>query len=396
MSVRTRTVKDLKDGVAGLLTRVNLDSVTNLYAALERAFRTFSQRASIPEAMTSQIVTLYDGVLNYIAVSPLFGSTVKDIRPVGQNRFIDDVVYRKGGEDFDRGKNYCTSGYDLTFETENGTNLMRLKSRFATLRIVIDPMAETDDWVVGGIASLLTQDVSFYYTSPASLRLKLTGAGVGYIEKTLDQNIDLTSYLNVGVGFLSLELPTLNLSSVKIRLGSDNSNYYEITAIQGQLGAWTAGEFLDTPFDLSTATTVGTPDITKIDYVRLTFTTTGTIINLRCGYLWISLPSQHKVLFTTSGIFSANGGIISNYISSDDDIILLNDAAYNIYEHESAVSVGLQEGGTVANGTLSTINALLNGARARNGQVIQLGLYDKFRADNPSEDIRLVGNWYED
>ena len=73
----------------------------------------------------------------------------------------------------------------------------------------------------------------------------------------------------------------------------------------------------------------------------------------------------------------------------------MNDAAYNLYEHECAIAVGLQEGGTLAEGLLATINSMLNGARARNGQVIQLGLYDKFRADNPSEDIRVGGSYYE-
>lgn len=395
MAVLTRTVKSLKDGVAALLTRPNLNSVNNLNNALERALRTFSQKATIPEAMTSSIVTLYDGIINYPAVSPMFGSTIKDARPVGQNRFRDDMVTRLGGEDFDRTKNDWVSGYKISFETENGVNLMKIKSRFVSPKAVLDPMNATTGWSVGGSASALAQDVSFYYKSPASLRFTLTGASSGYIERTLSQTIDMTSYLNVGVVFLALEIPSTSLTSVELRLGSSNANYYRVTVTQAQLGAWIAGDFSPTAFDLSTSTVVGNPDITKINYVRLTFATTATLTNIRGGYLWVSLPSQHKILFTTSGIFSA-GGVISNYITDDSDTILLNDAAYNIYEHECAVTVGIQEGGSLANGIISTINASLNGARARNGQVIQLGLYDLFRAKNPSEDIVLVGNWYFD
>lgn len=395
MSIAVRTVQKLKDGVSGLLTRTDLNSVTNLYNAFERAFRTFSQKASIPEAMTSTIITLYDGVLNYPSVSPIFGSTVRDVRPVGQNRQEGDMVYRKSGEDFDRDRNNWQSGYNITFETENGVNIMRIKSDFTTTRIILDPMSATTGWTTGGTASLLAQDTTFYYSAPASLRLTLTGIGSGYIEKLLTSSIDLTSYKNVGVGFLALEIPTLNLSSVELRVGSDSSNYYKISATQSQIGAWTVGDFLDTPFDLSQSVTVGAPVITAIKYIRITFTTTATITNLRCGYLSICLPSQHKILFTTSGIFST-GGVVSNYITDDGDLILLNDSAYNIYEHECALTVALQEGGTLSGGISSTINAILNGARARNGQVIQLGLYDKFRADNPSEDIRSVGNYYND
>lgn len=391
-----KKVSELISGVSGLLTGTNLDNVVDLDNALERATKTFLQKAKIPEASTSQIVTLYDGVINYPSVSPLFGSTVKDIRPVGQNRFSDDMVYRRGGEDFDRTKNDFPSGSRITFETENGVNIMRILSKFTAPKIVLDPMNAITGWTSGGTLSLLSQDTSFYYKSPASLRFKLTGSGTGYIERTLSQQLNLTSYQNVGVGFLALEIPTLNLSSVTLRLGSDSSNYYSVTATQGQLGAWTANDFLDTPFDLSTATTVGSPVITAIDYIRLSFTTTATISNVRCGYLWLALPAQHKILFSTTAIFRNTSGTISNVISNNQDDILLNDAAYNIYEHECAITIGLQMGGSMAAGLVGNLNAVLNGARAKNGQVISLGLYDLFRADNPSEEIRMVGNWYQD
>ena len=343
--------------------------------------------------MTSTLITLYDQVYNYPAIYPVFGSTVKDIRPVGVTRWSGDLVYRQNGEDFDIGKGYSTDGYAITFETENGLNIMRLDTKFTTPKIVLDPMSDVKGWTMGGTLSGLAVDQSYVYSFPASLRMNLTGAGSGYIERTLQQQIDMTNYIGVGKVFLALEIPSTQLSAVELRLGSDANNYYVVSATQGMLGSWSTNDFLDTPFDLSVATKVGNPVITKIDYVRLTFSTLATMNNIRCGYLWGALPSQHKVLFTTTGIFK-NGNVISNFITDDTDIILLNDAAYNLYEHECAVTVGLQEGGTLGEGLISSINSMLNGARARNGAVIQLGLYDKFRADNPSEDVRSVGSWY--
>jgi hypothetical protein len=205
----------------------------------------------------------------------------------------------------------------------------------------------------------------------------------------------MTKYQNVAKVFLELNLPALNLTSIELRIGSDSANYYAVSATQGQLGAWTIGDFLDTPFDLSAASTVGAPDITKIKYVRLTFTTSATITNIRCGYLSACLPSQHKVMFSTAGIFK-NAGTMSNFITDDTDIILLNDAAYNMYELECAITIGLQEGGSMANGIISTLNGTLNGARSRTGQIISLGLYDTYRAANPSQDLRTIGNYYND
>lgn len=395
MTTIIRTIKKLKDGISGLLTNVAVDNVSDLYGKLEESLATLQQKAQLPEAMTSTLITLYDGVVNYPAVTPLFGSTVKDIRPVGQFRQSGDMVYKHGGEDFDLQKGYGPiSGYNLAFETENGVNIMRIKTRFTPHRVVVDPMNATTGWTIGGTASLLAQDTSFYYMSPASLRFTLTGIGSGYLEKTLQSAIDMTPYKNVGMGFLELELPVLNLSSVNIRIGSDSANYYTVSATQGNLGAWTVGDFLDTPLDLSQATTTGAPDITKIKYVRLTFTTIATITNIRCGYLSFSLPSQHKVMFSTNGIFKATDGSINNFITDDDDIILLGDSPYNLYKHECAMTVGFGEGGTLAGGILGTINSKLNGARSRTGQIIQLGLYDIYRANNPSGDVRETGNWY--
>lgn len=395
MAVKTRQIKDLMDGVAALLTREDLNSVSNLNGALERAFRTFSQKANIPEAEASSVMTLWDGVYRYSAMTPLFGSTIRDARPIGQDRMATDMATRLGGEDFDRTKNDAVDGYKVSFETENGQNILLVKTRFSWPKILLDPMNATTGWTAGGNAGSLAKDKTIYYQTPASLRLNMTAAGTGYIEKTLTTAIDMTDYLNSAKVFLELYLSsTGKITSIELRLGSDSSNYYSMTATQGNLGAWTAGEFMDTPFDMTATTTTGSPDITKIKYVRVTFTASAALSAIRVGNLFASLPSQHKFLFTTTGIFKATDNSINNFITDENDTILLNDAAYNIYEHECALTIGLQEGGTLADGITATINATLNGARARTGAVISLGLYDKFRADNPSEDIRQGGTWY--
>lgn len=404
MAVIQRNVANLKGGIAGLLTGTNLAAVKLPYNALERAFRTFSQKCAIPEAMTASPITLYDGVFDYISPAPIFGSTIKDMRPVGVSRSHDDYAIREGIEDFDRTKEWKGGeGFKVTFETRNAVNIMRAVSKFTFQKTVIDPMNQVSDnssgnneWVAGGIASGLQQDTSVYYASPASLRFNLTGAGIGNIAKTLDNPINMSNFNLVGSVFLELNLPALNLSNVVLQLGTNASNYYQVTATQGMLGKWTTGSFLDTPFDLSTATIVGTPNIKSIQYVNLIFTTTATITNIRCGYLFASLPSQAQVLYSTTGIFQAQDGSINNFITNDNDVILLTDAAYNIYEHECALTIALQNGGTLSGGITAIISAVLNGSYTRTGKVITLGLYDKYKADNPSENITMVGNWYND
>lgn len=391
----SRAISDLKEGVAGLLTGTNLDNVHNIERAFERALSVFLQKASVPEASTSVIKNLYDGIYNYISPSAIFGGALRDIRPLGVTRSEYDYVYRQPIALFDRTKSLLPNGYAVTFETESGINLMRIANVKATPKINLDTMDATTGWTAAGSAGSLVKDASFFYQSSTSLRFTLTGASTGTLTKNLTTAIDLTSYQGVGVVFLALEIPAMSLTSLTLKLGSDASNYYSLAVTQGFLGAWTAGDFIITAFDLASASTTGTPVITAMDYVQLSFAHSATMTNTRVGGLFISLPSPHKIFYETTAIFQNTAGIISNLIDADSDTILLNDSAYTIFEIECAVAVAIQQAGGKATAQISNFNGMLNGARARNGAVIQLGLYDLYRSANPAEEVRSIDSWYD-
>lgn len=393
----SRTVGNLVDDVAGLLQATNLNDVTNLFGAFQRALSVMKQRAYVPEASARQSIMLYNGVFDYPAPTNIFGSTLRDIRPQGVSRNSWDYVYKQPIEQFDRTKCLLPNGYQVTFEFDRLLNpIMRVSDARTPQAITLDPMNSTTGWATGGTASGLVIDSTVFYQSPASLRFNLTGSGTGYIEKTFSPSMDLTSYQGVGVNFLAIYCPTAaNLSSIEIRLGSDSSNYYSLTKTQGFIGAWISGDFLLVAFDLALAATTGTPVITAMKYVRLTFTTTGTITNMRTGSLFLALPSAHEVLYGSTAVFNS-AGTLSGTITNNNDQIMLADPAYNIYQHECAVTVALQNGGTFSNGVISALTTILFGTRTRTGQVVQLGLYDLYRADNPSEELKSTGNWYDD
>lgn len=384
----SKTVSQLKDEVAGLLTGTNLDNVTELDGAIERALRTFLQKASIPEASTSQILSLYDGVYDYTPPSNIFGGALRDVRPLGVSRTTLDYVYKKYIQDFDRTKAILPNGYQVTFETENGVNRMRIANTKAKARITLDTMTATTGWTASGSASSLVADETFFYQEPASLRFTLTGASQGILTKTLTTPLDLTTYQGVGVIFLALEIPSTNLTSVEIRLGSDSSNYYSLSVTQGFLGAWVAGDFLLTAFDLSQASTTGTPTITAMDYIRLAFTHGATMTNTRVGGLFISLPSPHKVIYETPAVFRNTSGTINSSIDANSDTILLNEAAYTILTYESAVEIGMQQGGKVSKGIMENFDFRLNNP--------DIGLYALYRANNPAQELSTTTNWYDD
>lgn len=396
------SVFNLKNSVAGILSGLDISNVDNLDGALERAARVLVQKADIPEASGIQNITLYSNVFDYPIDPRIFGTTINDIRPQGVNRNPNNFVFKRPQEQFDRTKNYgAYSGTTSTFEYYNGTPIIRIVSPYPLQRQVIDQMNATTGWVLSGSASNLVADSAVYYQQPASLRFTLTGSSTGTLSNTLASPVSISSYQGVGVAFLAIDIPSnvtaSQLTSISLKLGSDSSDYNEVTSTQGFLGAWTVGNWLLVAFDFSIATTVGTPNWNAIAYESVIITTATTMVNFRIGGLWICQPSPAQILYQSAAIFLPVGATQTlTTITTNTDTIILNDAAYSIYEYESALSILQQTGGGASDGTMSQIESILNGARTRTGAIITEGLYDLYRGDNPSQALRLGGSYYDD
>lgn len=393
-------VSDLRNSVSGMLSGLDTSNVQDFYGCLERAFRTQLQKADIPEASQIENIVLYSGVFNYPINQNVYGTAITDIRPQGISRNPNDFTVKTNQEDFDRTKNFFfRNGTMSTFEYNNGVPTIRIVAPFPQAMNVIDPMNAIGNWVLGGNASNLAADSTVFYQSPASLRFTLTGVGTGTLTETINP-VNLSTYQGVGVAFLAIEMPATatiaDLSSISLKLGSDSSNYNLVTQTSGFLGAWTVNNWLLVSFDFSTASTAGTPNWSSISYVQVLIGTLGTIVNFRTGGLWISMPSPAQILYQSAAIYLPQGASVPlNMITADTDQIILTDPAYTIYQYESAISVCEQTGGTSGSGLVANFNSKLNGARARNGSVIELGLYDLYRGDNPSEVLRKLGFYYD-
>ena len=388
------TVNNLRDSVAGLLSGIDINNVENLNGALERASRTLIQNADIPEASGIQNITLYSGVYDYLCDSRIFGTAINDIRPQGISRYPNNFPIKTDQETFDRNKMvYYPSGTYSTFEFHNGVPIIRIVAPYTTQQVIISTMNNLDNWTTVGDATNLAVDSTFFYQAPASLRFNLSASGSsGGIQQTLQSPIDMTSYQGVGVVFLAVEMPTASdIASYTLRIGSDSSNYYTVTTTSAFLGNFTSGEFQLAPFDLANATTVGSPDITNIQYVQCTANYNGTAqTNMRFGYLFASLPTPAQILYQSSAIFLPVGSTTPlSTITANTDTIILTDAAYTLYEYESAISICQQTGGTTGSAMIQTFKQILNG----DGR--ETGLYQKYRGDNPSQELRTLDSWYD-
>lgn len=384
------SVADLKESVSGLLTGTNLNTVTNPDGAIERAARSLVQQADIPEASGIQPLLMYGGVYYYPAPDTLFGTAINDIRRQGDSQTSIDYSYKVPLDEFSRNKGLLPNGFMLSLEYKNGVGALGISSPIPFPQAIIDPMNDTDGWTAAGSASGLAQDITNYYNPPASLRFTITGASTGTLTKTLTNPNDWSIYEDVGVAFLAIQIPAgataSNLTSVALRLGSDSGNYNEVSATQGFLGAWIANDWLLVALDFAGASQTGTPNWAAIDYVQVQLAHAATFTNFRVGGLWMSLPTPIEVLFQSSALFLADGSSApSQRITNDNDTILLNDAAYTLLEYETAVQIGIQDGGGAATPLVQNYQALLHG---------ETGLYMKYRADNPSDELRSVGSYW--
>lgn len=387
------TVSQLKDGVSAILQGTTANNVSDVYRAFERAAATVLQRADIPEASGQSNYMFYNGVFDYPAPPTIFGGALIDVQPQGVTRNPNDYVYRQPIELFDRTKCFLPNGVAVTFEHYLGQGIMRVAQVRAQQRVVLDPMNAITGWVTGGTASGLVVDSTVYYQSPASLRFNV-GAGVGTLTKTINP-INMSGYQGVGVGFLAIYAPdVVDLTSLSFKIGSDSNDFTTVSATQGFLGAWVMNEWLLVAFDLSLGVNTGNPNYASISYIQVGVTAANTLTNFRVGGLWVSLPTPYTVLYQSDAIFLSNG-VLSETIQTDDDQIILDDAAYLLYEYECAYAIAIQQGTPEMEQITGSISAMLNGARTRTGAIITLGLYDLYHSDNPSEQIRQIGSYYD-
>lgn len=394
------TVSQLKESVAGILSGVNLDNISDVNPALERAASTLAQKADVPEMSGIQNITLYSGVYDYECDERIFGTAINDIRPQGITRNPSDFVVKTDQETFDRTKNwYYPSGTRSTFQYENGTPIIRIVAPFPKTQAIIDPMSTIGtspyEWAASGSASGLTVDQTVFYQSPASLRFTLTGSSTGILTRTEQSTLDLSDYEDVGVAFLAIMIPNgataSNLTNISLRLGSSSTDYDSVTDTDGFLGSWVAGQWLLVAFDFAGSSSTGTPDWSAIDYVQIRFAHTGTFTNFRVGGLWMSLPSPAQILYQSTAIFLASGSTSpTTSITANTDTIILTDAAYNIYVQEAALSVIQNTSASASDSTVIKINRALDG----NPDTGEIGLYARYRGDNPSQELRTVGTYY--
>jgi hypothetical protein len=174
---------------------------------------------------------------------------------------------------------------------DNRIKYLRMESNLgstAQVHSLTNP-AEDGTLVGAGDISNVAQDSYETFDFASSISFDFDGTSGTLTNSTMTAK-DLSKYLNRSKIFMNVYLPIVsNFTSIALKVGSDDSNYYLVTATTDYLGNTPEIGWNKFEFDIWDSS-VGSPDMSNVDYFQLTFTygSSTTATGFRIENLFIS------------------------------------------------------------------------------------------------------------
>lgn len=346
------TVQKMEADLAGVLHGTTMNQITNKFGIYNRAASKFLLECDPNESI--RIIpfpsVIYNMVYDYPLPVDVKGNKVLDIQPQVDRTSID-IWTQSYIQAFDIAKTTSMqNGFDINYNS--GLKTIRINAPYLPVPILINDaneIAGNGTWVVGGDANNLTENDTNFVVNPSSLQFDLSGiTGVGYLENSTMQPIDLSMWVNQAVEFLYTYLPTgVDFTSINLRFGSSSSNYYSSTQTLNQQATAFVNGWNLMAFPWLTSTVVGTPDPTSITYCRVTWNytigqaQTGVLIN----NITSNLGKILNLVYYSKYMFSTIAGAYKESVTSVNDYINLDTDAYAIYFNLVAYLVAQQQQG---------------------------------------------------
>lgn len=383
------TISTLINDISSVIHGTIANKVPNIYGHINRAARQVLQDVDPKE--TTRIVSLgqvFNSTFDYALPVDVKGDRITDIRPQA-GRTTRDVWSQDYATTFDTQKSLGISNAIYT-QWNTGVKSIRIEAPSLTAPVTICDTSTTTNWAATSGASTLTLDSTNYVAGNGALTFNLiAGQASGYIENSSLNQLDLSSHANISTLFMWVYLPTgASITSVDLRWGSDSSNYYHYTITSTQQGTAFQNGWNLLAFPWVSATVVGTPVTTAIDYSRVTFAYNSTLqtgvkvdnITSTLGYIF-EIQYYSKYLFRNS---STNAFQETVTDSTDNNLIInLDTESYNLLFNKVAfyVSQALQ-------GADSSYDATLWDSEYTHALT-------RYRAQNPSEAMKKGETYYK-
>ncbi len=355
----TYTVGNAANELTGILHGTTLNQIADLPDVWNRAARRILQDVDPAETkMDIQFGQVFDGVFDYALPVDVKGNKIIDLYPQA-NRQSNDNLGQTYNKDFDLWKNYSAVP-DFTMRYSGGNRTVRINATNLNTGIQInaaDGVTSNGTWAAGSNVSNVQTDNQYFTNGAAgSISFQLAATAVpgtvGTISNSTMGAVDLSGQYNNGTEFFWVYLPTASsITSISFKIGSSAANYYSFAAqttdYRGNnfVNGWNCVGVL-----WSTATIVGTPVNTAINYISTSFTYDGTLqTQVRINQFWsrlgviFNINYYSKFLFMDSATYA-----FKEFTTSNNDFINLDTDGRNLFVYAAAVEAVQQQQGLSA------------------------------------------------
>jgi hypothetical protein len=330
------SINNLKTDLENSLHGTTLNSIQGINQVIQRAS---SQLLFDLDAMetkrTVQLASpIYDKIYDYALPVDVKGEKIIDLKPQ-VNRTIQDNYSQAYNTAFDIAKGYTTGG-QFSIEYNQGVKTIRINSASNNTGIVVnqvDSITGNGVWTVSGLSNLQEDNLQ-YVSGSTSLKADMVTPNLtGYFENSTMTAVDLSDHKLQGQEFVYVYLPLGSaITSVSLAWGSSPSNYWTGTKTLDYYGNAFQNGWNLIGINYSTATKVGSPDVTKINFAKTTFVANTTN---QYGIRMDNIVSQLGVLmnleYYSKYMFKdAITGAFQESITDDSNIINLDTETRNL------------------------------------------------------------------
>lgn len=402
----TTTWGTIKNRAAASLHGASLNRISYIADKARQAAAIMLGRIDPPDTIRRYRISnaLYDQVYNYTAPTDLKGTTrILDLRPIGprsKRDAIDQVFIRE----FDIQK----KSNSLAIEVINGVKTLRASKRVSPgMELLADLGSYNVPATVSlsGDASNVSQNTLDYVTGNGSTQFDLSGStGQGVITIQLPAGMDISSMLDLGSLFNWINFPDVTrLTNIEQRWGTNASAYWkkQVTAPNDR-SAFESQAWTNQRFDWQSATKVGSPDSTNINWLQIIFnyTTGAALTGVKVDSITASLGMAYELLYYSKNIFQTlgTGTTFTDIPVNDSDIVFLDSAAETIFFYEFLKICATDiKGKNMGTDIQRYVYELEGDGRVMRGMLVanRAGLYRDYTGQNPSQVIPPSMNYYQ-
>lgn len=323
-----------KGELEGILHGTTLNEIKNITGVFNRAGRQLLMDIDPQETkvITQFTTPVFNSVYDYPIPVDLKGNKVIDIRPQTARK-LTDRYSQDYNQDFDIYKEY-TYKSSFTINTDSASKTIRINAPFLPAPVTInqaDGPLSNGTW--SGDVTSVVQDTANYAVGSSSVSFNLPATPTAYIENSTMSQIDLSTQENQSYIFYWVYLPTAsNFTSTTIRFGSDSSNYWTTTSTTTQSGATFQNGWNLISVDWKSATKVGSPASSAINYVRIGFSYNSTAMTgVKINAVKSILGQLMEIEYYSKYLFRSVAGVFQETVLDDSDLINLDTETYNTY-----------------------------------------------------------------